>query len=262
MTRGKAQSRARLALKWERILERDLELILNRMARVLVRYANRQSLAERAIQKYEPIMARVILSRSSAVARAFIEIADRDINPRNRKHEPDVFEVKRRLDTVAIANRSAIAWLKERGGRLVRGITERLRKRLSTTLQTGYRAGAGEDELAAMVERAFSGEIARGRAARIARTEIHTASNHGTIEAARASERDLIKIWLAVEDKRTRKSHARADGQERDLHKPFRVGGADLDYPGDPNGPAKEVIACRCTLLLEPKRVRARRGRR
>lgn len=259
MTRGKAQSRARLALKWERILERDLEVILNRMARVLVRYANRQSLAERAIQKYEPIMARVILSRSSAVARAFIEIADRDINPRARKHEPDVFEVKRRLDTVAIANRSAIAWLKERGGRLVRGITERLRKKLSTTLQRGYRAGAGEDELAAMVERAFSGEIARGRAARIARTEIHTASNHGTYEAAVASERELIKKWLAVEDKRTRKAHAKADGQERALDKPFKVDGFDMAYPGDPSAPPHLTVNCRCTFEIIPVRTRRRR---
>jgi hypothetical protein len=30
------------------------------------------------------------------------------------------------------------------------------------------------------------------------------------------------------------------------IEKAFRVGGYDLMYPGDPNGPAQEVINCRC----------------
>jgi len=30
------------------------------------------------------------------------------------------------------------------------------------------------------------------------------------------------------------------------MNEPFLVGGASLMYPGDPNGPASEIINCRC----------------
>jgi hypothetical protein len=32
------------------------------------------------------------------------------------------------------------------------------------------------------------------------------------------------------------------------MDEPFTVGGASLMYPGDPAGPAEEVINCRCCV--------------
>lgn len=46
-------------------------------------------------------------------------------------------------------------------------------------------------------------------------------------------------------DKRTRDTHAQINGVEEELRVPFANG---LLYPGDPSGPAKEVINCRCGL--------------
>lgn len=58
-----------------------------------------------------------------------------------------------------------------------------------------------------------------------------------------------FKAWLSTSDQRTRPDHVEADGQRTLLTSPFIVGGAQLQYPGDPRGPANQTIMCRCTLL-------------
>ena len=53
-----------------------------------------------------------------------------------------------------------------------------------------------------------------------------------------------MKQWDAAMDKRTRDSHARVDGEIRELDEKFSNG---LRFPGDPLGSAAEVVNCRCT---------------
>jgi len=95
------------------------------------------------------------------------------------------------------------------------------------------------------------------QAVTIARTETVSALNAGRSDAfAMVSEeldQPMETRWLATADRRTRPSHARADGQRIPVGGVFVVGGALLRYPGDPGGPARETVLCRCTtLLLEP----------
>ena len=54
--------------------------------------------------------------------------------------------------------------------------------------------------------------------------------------------------WIAARDSRTRDSHGLADGQVVPIGQSFSVGGVFLAYPGDPAGPAKETIRCRCAV--------------
>lgn len=54
----------------------------------------------------------------------------------------------------------------------------------------------------------------------------------------------MLKQWDASLDARTRDSHARVDGEIRELDEKFSNG---LMFPGDPNGAAAEVVNCRCT---------------
>ena len=61
---------------------------------------------------------------------------------------------------------------------------------------------------------------------------------------------DMVKVWLATEDSRTRPSHREADGQRVPMGANFIVGGHSLAFPGDPSGPPGEIIQCRCTMLL------------
>lgn len=91
-------------------------------------------------------------------------------------------------------------------------------------------------------------------ATRIARTEVHGAVNGGTYAAAQAhmsrtGERQR-KLWIATADDRTRPTHRKADRQQVGLEEPFEVGGGRLMFPGDPSGPAREVINCRCSMVV------------
>jgi hypothetical protein len=90
----------------------------------------------------------------------------------------------------------------------------------------------------------------------VARTEVVGAYNGGTYDAfsmivANDPETKWVKRWLATEDARTRPDHVEADGQVVPFDQPFTVGGFQMMYPHDPTAPAKEVVNCRCTMLLE-----------
>ena len=96
-----------------------------------------------------------------------------------------------------------------------------------------------------------------GDAVRVARTEVIGANNAGAHAAAfgnaellGASSTAVIKEWLNTSDHRTRPTHQDAGGQlVLGLDTPFQVGASTLQAPGDPSGPAGEVINCRCTAL-------------
>jgi hypothetical protein len=139
-------------------------------------------------------------------------------------------EIERRLDRHERADADSPDRLSQREERRLRGERGRLYDEL-------YRLKAGWE----------------WKAERIARTEAIGALNGGTYAAALFNEAEtgetFWKEWLATTDERTRPSHRHADGQIRPLRESFNVGHADLAFPGDPTGPAEEVINCRCTLL-------------
>lgn len=93
------------------------------------------------------------------------------------------------------------------------------------------------------------------RAERIARTETIGAYNAAayTAGAAMASVTGTQRWaqWIATTtDARTRPTHLAAHLQVQALGEPFSVGVTTLRFPGDPSGPANEVINCRCTVIV------------
>lgn len=84
---------------------------------------------------------------------------------------------------------------------------------------------------------------------RIVRTEGHGVQIRAAVnmqERAKKAGADVLKQWDATLDARTRDSHARLDGEIRELDERFSNG---MKYPSDPAGGASEVINCRCALL-------------
>lgn len=124
----------------------------------------------------------------------------------------------------------------------------------------GAAIGSSIDDITAEVDTVLSAtgtERWRNRAVTVARTETIGALNAGRHDAfaqvAADLDEDLEQMWLSTIDARTRPAHAAADQQRVPIGQPFTVGGASLMFPGDPTGPAAQVINCRCTtLLVEP----------
>lgn len=93
-----------------------------------------------------------------------------------------------------------------------------------------------------------------GRARTIARTETIGANNAGARASARAtaeflgySAEDVMRVWLATGDSRTRESHLEADGMVVYGSESYELAGGSVEGPGDPYGPPEEIISCRCT---------------
>lgn len=118
-------------------------------------------------------------------------------------------------------------------------------------LIVGFQAGESVPELSKRVRTVLASTEVRARA--IARTEVISASNAGSLAQMRllGENAPTKKTWLATNDSRTRPTHRAADGETVALGEEFLIGGSRMDFPGDPSGPADEVINCRCTLVWE-----------
>lgn len=136
---------------------------------------------------------------------------------------------------------------------------EQVYRLVAAAVADGTNAGESIPDIAARVQHVLDvtgNEDWPRRATVVARTEsvgaVNAASMAAAAESSRTEGRPYDKEWLATVDDRTRPSHRAADGQRVPLTAPFDVGASQLQFPGDPTGPAEEVIQCRCTLLFMP----------
>lgn len=139
---------------------------------------------------------------------------------------------------------------------------ERFKQIVKDQAIIGEHEGYSIDKIAANIQRELN--ISNNyRAIRIARTEVVSASNAGSLAAASATNLPLQKSWLTAKTGNTRHSHKEMDGITIDMDKNFEVPiydshdnniGSDLmQHPGDPNGSAGNVINCRCTIIYKRK---------
>jgi uncharacterized protein with gpF-like domain len=168
-----------------------------------------------------------------------------------------VAERKDRTAERTFANKVA-AWIERFGGQRITDIDEHTRAEAVGTIASGKAENKTTDQIRRDLEgsQAFS----RTRAALIARTEVHTAGSAAADLAAQAVSDEtgvtLKREWIAAEDDRTRSAHADADGQVRGMDEAFNFedeqGGYSLMAPGDPGGPPRATINCRCALGYVP----------
>lgn len=140
---------------------------------------------------------------------------------------------------------------------LVKDITEETRNQIAKGIRKAIDEGLGIPEAAKLI---MGDQVNRVRAKRIARTEILSASNHGSYIGALSNEFQTTKHWVSVFDSRTRRKprdkfdHLDMDKQIADLKSPFIVSGQPALYPGDVRLSAGNRINCRCTLYFKAKR--------
>ena len=162
-------------------------------------------------------------------------------------------------ETKATENRfiqSLMGWIRRHAGERVDDLSDtsksRVKDAISSALEQGMEEGAPTQAVADLitenVQQVYE-DFDSSRSMTIARTEIVTASNIASVQAAKATGiPGLKKEWLSAEDERTRDSHAKADGQQVDLDSTFDVGDSAMEAPGDPSAPPEEIINCRCTV--------------
>lgn len=154
-------------------------------------------------------------------------------------------------------------WIRISGASRIQAITGTTRMRIRMLLDQAIEEGLGAEEAARLIAQ-NSRAIGVQRARLIARTEIISASNRGSLHGAEQTNLNLNKSWLSTRDGRTRRipedaaDHFTIDGQTVGLDKPFQVpnikrGTEFLMFPGDPTGSAETTIQCRCTVTYQRK---------
>jgi len=128
--------------------------------------------------------------------------------------------------------------------KVVAPITNTTMAFIDSVLEKAIVGGWGVDETVKNLEKS---DITKVRARLIVRTETVRATNFTQLAAADSEDFEMTKTWIAIEDKRTRRSHSHAgvDGQNVPLYDAFSNG---LMFPGDPTADIKETANCRCTL--------------
>lgn len=134
---------------------------------------------------------------------------------------------------------------------------QRRDRRFDRTVRRAAQSGRplSPTEIERMVTR-YRQRLVIYRSETIARTEALRGVHEGTNEMYQQAFEDgsldpesVSQIWNTSGDARVRDSHTTMQGQQIPVGESFVSGmGNRLEYPGDPNAPAHEVIQCRCVV--------------
>jgi HK97 family phage portal protein len=125
-------------------------------------------------------------------------------------------------------------------------VNDATRHKVEEVLTTGALSNADAAEMTEMLSDEFD-DMIDSRPGAIGLTEAVAAVNAGRYLGG-LNATDKQKVWLALDDPKVRLTHSDADMQQVSVGDYFEVGGAKMLYPGDPSGPAAEVVNCRCSV--------------
>lgn len=127
----------------------------------------------------------------------------------------------------------------------------KLKRSISQEISRGIASSLSYSDIARNISSVSKAPLSRAKT--IARTEGHRIQQTSARDAqyvAKKKGADVVKQWDSTLDGRTRDSHARVDGEIRELDEKFSNG---LMFPGDPSGGAAEVVNCRCVALTRAR---------
>jgi len=153
-----------------------------------------------------------------------------------------------------------ITYLQLTGATRVTQINEYTKEVIRNLLLSAKTEGLTIRETAAKIMSGENYSFAMWRALRIARTELTKVTNAGKLKLNDKSRYELVNIWVSATDERTRgfakpkidrPNHWAMRGEQAGEGGVFSNG---LKFPGDPDGPAAEVVNCRCSLASDLRR--------
>lgn len=150
-----------------------------------------------------------------------------------------------------------INWLNSNAGLRIVSVHQTLIDAIIGVIAQGYENNLSVAEITRNLQKSFGWY--KQQALRIARTETTTATNLATVLAGQNSDLVLQKTWISVQDNRTRRppkshyDHLDMNGVTVGELDTFFVSGENMEYPGDPNAKAGNIINCRCKVVLTVK---------
>lgn len=221
-------------------MERSLRVAFSRELRTVAREAAAQYPSyERAIEAHKVRVAAILEAVYPIALRKSARMFDDAVIKAGI-----VLEQKAKVDRLGKLQRD---WARRMSSLKVKEISDTTRNKIQLAISKAQTESMDDQQTADEIERRV-GSISGSRALTIARTESHASAQAGGMLAAQELGIVRSKEWVAAEDHRTRETHDEADGQVVAMDDPFIVGGVPLMFPGDPDGPAEEVINCRCVV--------------
>ena len=236
-------------------LRNNLETILYSRLHTLIRVHVKRQADLLSQSRYLPNVAEAEFTENltklmrSHYRRVFLAIYERNTNVyRNLQQKEDAFDFSNVDFDKLVVGYIAKGKLK------LEGISRTLRKKMQAIIEKGREEGQTLAQMSRDLRKAAP-TLATFRAHTIARTETHNAAswaNHKYhVDISDSVGLELAKKWVSVSDLRTRPAHSSANGQTVRMHEKFQVGGADMEYAGDPAGGIKNTINCRCVIVYE-----------
>lgn len=172
----------------------------------------------------------------------------RELNKEQKRYVRDLYESK--------FLRSIYEWVQTNLGQRIVDVNEYTIELIQQLVTDSIDRNYSVSQMRAYLERSLnSPKFTRVRSLRIARTETTTAANHAAFEASEESDLVLDKEWISVLLPTTRHDHRLEDGTAVPKDQRFKMAdGTLMLYPGDPSGPARQVINCNCTIAFVPRR--------
>lgn len=151
-------------------------------------------------------------------------------------------------------------WSSKQMGKKIQKVTGTAKKKINRIISSMMEEGTSHKEIAKLISEKSS--LSRWESERITRTETHGAavfSTQSSIEST-GKETGIVfnKYWISALDDRTRQTHIDAGNKYNEsnaipMDEKYRVGDAELLFPGDPDSVApEETINCRCVELYVP----------
>lgn len=150
--------------------------------------------------------------------------------------------------TFSLTNPRVLIMLNQFQNRLVK-VNDTTYDAIKDILRDAYDGGWSITQVEQAIRDQFS-EFSKGRAVRIATTEMNGIVNGGSMLGYRDAGVQK-KEWLTAPGAKypRHEEYDGLDGQVVGIDEPFDVGGHAMMFPGDPSAPVEEVVNCHCTFV-------------
>jgi len=165
-----------------------------------------------------------------------------------------------------IFQNSIVDWVRENAGSRITSVLDTVAKKIIELVVQASADNLTIEQMQRFIrDRIGRNILSRYEVTRIARTESTTAANHAALISGETSGIVLEKVWISTQNKRTRIKpkdqfdHYHMNGVAVEQNEKFILRSKDgivdkMDYPGDTSGSAGDIINCRCSVALRPKR--------